>query len=199
MNTESLSFWQRFGQFMQDFIIPISELLSSWVVPGLILTIITYAYLRRVKVYEVFVEGAKEGFATAVMIIPYLVTIFVAIALFRSSGALAFISNAVGMIVPASVFPPEIIMMSFMKPMSGSGARGLMIDVFSQYGVDSYAGFLASAIQGSTETTFYVIAVYLGAVGVKNGRYIVAVGLTAEFVAIFVAVTLSWFWWNLGK
>src|SRR5688500_17739100 len=103
MNTESLSFWQKFGRFMQDFIIPISELLSSWIVPGLILFIVTYAYVRRVKVYEVFVEGAKEGFATAVMIIPYLVTIFVAIALFRSSGALAYISDAVAMVIPASV------------------------------------------------------------------------------------------------
>ncbi|MGI8907262.1 MAG: spore maturation protein [Candidatus Sumerlaeaceae bacterium] len=177
----------------------ISEVLSSWIVPALILFIITYAYFRKVKVYEVFVEGAKDGFSTAVMIIPYLVTIFAAIALFRAGGALEIISNVVATVIAPTILPPEVIMMSFMKPMSGSGARGLMIDVFNQYGVDSYPGFLASAIQGSTETTFYVIAVYFGAVGVKNARHTIAVGLIAEFVAITVAVVLSYLWWNVGK
>jgi spore maturation protein B len=176
----------------------IAEAISSWLVPLLILFIILYAYTKKVKVYEVFVEGAKEGFSTAVMIIPYLVTIFAAIALFRASGALDAVSRVVGHVLSATIMPPEIIMMCFLKPMSGSGARGLMVDVFNQYGVDSYPGFLASAIQGSTETTFYVIAVYFGAVGVKNGRYTVAVGLFAEFVAILIAVIISYIWWHPG-
>lgn len=177
----------------------IAEAFSSWIVPCLILFIVMYAYVKKVKVYEVFVEGAKEGFSTAVMIIPYLVTIFAAIALFRASGALDAVSHVIGKVISATVLPPEIIMMCFLKPMSGSGARGLMVDVFNQYGVDSYPGFVASAIQGSTETTFYVIAVYFGAVGVKNGRHTVVVGLFAEFVAIVIAITISYIWWHTSK
>lgn len=177
----------------------IAEVFSSWIVPFLILFIVLYAYVRGVKVYEVFVEGAREGFTTAVMIIPYLVAIFMAIALFRASGALNFIAGGIGYIISPSLMPTEILMMSMMKPMSGSGARGLMVDAFSRYGVDSYPGFLASAIQGSTETTFYVIAVYFGAVGVKNGRYVVGVGLAAEFIAVAVAVTLTYIWWQTSR
>jgi spore maturation protein B len=177
-------------------IIPWSELLSSWIVPALILFVVTYAYIKKVRVYEVFVEGAKEGFDTAVMIIPYLVAIFAAIALFRASGALDFLGSAVGNIISPSVLPPEVLIMSLMKPMSGSGARGMMLDVFSRYGVDSYPGFLASAVQGSTETTFYVIAVYFGAIGVKNTRYTIGVGLAAEVVAVVVGVVCSVIYWR---
>src|SRR5689334_8163925 len=131
----------------------ISELTSGWMIPLLILFIVSYAYVRKVKVYEVFVEGAKEGFGVAEMIIPYLIAIFAAIALFRASGALEYVAKAFAAIIAPSVMPAEVLMMSLIKPMSGSGARGLMVDVFSQYGVDSYPAFLASAVQGSTETT----------------------------------------------
>jgi len=174
----------------------VSESVSSWVIPFIVLFVVLFSYARKVRVYEVFIEGAKEGFQVAVMIIPYLVAIFMAIALFRSSGALKFVGEWAGHIIPTSVMPTEVLMMALLKPMSGSGARGLMIDAFNQYGVDSYAGFLASAIQGSTETTFYVIAVYFGAVGIKNGRYVVTVGLIAEFVAVTLAVILSWLWFH---
>jgi spore maturation protein SpmB len=174
----------------------ISESVSSWVIPFIVLGVVLFSYARKVRVYEVFIEGAKEGFQVAVMIIPYLVAIFMAIALFRSSGALAYVGNLAGYVLPTSIMPTEVLMMALLKPMSGSGARGLMIDAFNQYGVDSYAGFLASAIQGSTETTFYVIAVYLGAVGIKNGRYVVTVGLIAELVAVTAAVILSCLWWR---
>lgn len=177
----------------------ISELTSSWMIPLIILFVVTYAYARRVKVYEVFVEGAKEGFGVAVLIIPYLIAIFAAIALFRASGALEFVAGAFGSIVSPQAMPAEILMMALIKPMSGSGARGLMMDVFNQYGVDSYPGFLASAIQGSTETTFYVIAVYFGSVNVRNTRYTVGVGLLAEVVAVVVATVLSYLYWNSGQ
>lgn len=171
--------------------------LSSWIVPLLILFVVCYGYARGVKVYETFVDGAKEGFTTAVMIIPYLVAIFAAIALFRASGAMTYLANVVGLVISPAFLPPEVIMMSMMKPLSGSGARGLMVDVFHVYGVDSYPGFLASAIQGSTETTFYVLAVYFGAVGVKKTRYTLPVGLAAEFIAILISVVLGYFWYRM--
>ena len=174
----------------------ISEALSSWLVLGIILFVVLYGYARGVKVYEVFVEGAKEGFQTAVTIIPYLVAIFMAIALFQASGTMDLIGRLAKFVVNPDVFPPNVIMMSLMKPLSGSGARALMLEVFSSDGVDSYSGFLASAINGSTETTFYVIAVYFGSVGVKKARHTVAVGLLAETVAVVVAVAACWVWWQ---
>lgn len=174
----------------------ISEMTSGWMIPLLILFVVCYAYARKVKVYEVFVEGAKEGFNVAIMIIPYLIAIFAAIALFRASGALNFVAGAFGAIVAPAVMPAEVLMMALIKPMSGSGARGLMLDVFNNYGVDSYSGFLASAVQGSTETTFYVVAVYFGSVGIRNTRYTVGVGLFAELVAVVVSTILSYLYWQ---
>lgn len=177
----------------------ISEMTSGWMIPLIILFVVGYAYLRKVRVYEVFVEGAKEGFDVAVMIIPYLIAIFAAIALFRASGALDYVARAFAQIVAPSVMPAEVFMMALVKPMSGSGARGLMMDVFNQYGVDSYPGFLASAVQGSTETTFYVVAVYFGAVNVRNTRYTIGVGLFAEFVAVAVSTFLAYLYFQTGQ
>lgn len=174
----------------------ISEMTSGWMIPLIILFIVTYAYARRVKVYEAFVEGAKEGFDVAVMIIPYLIAIFAAIALFRASGALDYVAAAFAQIVAPKVMPAEVFMMALLKPMSGSGARGLMMDVFGQYGVDSYPGFLASAVQGSTETTFYVVAVYFGAINVRNTRYTIGVGLMAEFIAVVVSSMLAFLYFQ---
>lgn len=174
----------------------ISELASSWLVLGIILFVVAYAYVKKVRVYETFVEGAKEGFDVAKMIIPYLVAIFAAISIFRASGALEYVARAFGAIVSPSVMSAEVLMMSLIKPMSGGGARGVMVDVFNVYGVDSYQGFLASAIQGSTETTFYVIAVYFGAIGVRNTRYTIGIGLFAELVAVTTATILSYLYWN---
>ncbi len=172
---------------------------SSWIVPALFLIIVIYGYLKKVAVYEVFIEGAKEGFTTAINIIPYLVAIFAAIALFQASGAMKFVADTVALIVSPAVMPSDVLLMALIKPLSGSGARGFMLDIFQRFGVDSYAGFLASTIQGSTETTFYVIAVYFGAVGVKNARYTVAVGLIAELVAVVVSIALSYMWWHAGR
>lgn len=174
----------------------ISEMTSGWMIPLIILFIVGYAYARRVKVYEAFVEGAKEGFDVAVMIIPYLIAIFAAIALFRASGALDYVAAAFAQIVAPQVMPAEVFMMALLKPMSGSGARGLMMDVFGQYGVDSYPGFLASAVQGSTETTFYVVAVYFGAINVRNTRYTIGVGLMSEFIAVVVSTMLAFLYFQ---
>ncbi len=167
------------------------ELINSWVIPLTFLFIVSYAYARKIKVYEVFVEGAKEGFNVAVMIIPYLVVILSAIAIFRVSGAMNLVANAIGYLIPPSLVPPDIILLSLVKPLSGSAARGVMLDIFSRYGVDSMQGFMASVIQGSTETTFYVVAVYYGAIGVKNTRHTIPAGLTGEFTGIVVSIILA--------
>jgi spore maturation protein B len=176
-----------------------ADLANNWVVPLLFLFIVIYGWARKVKMYEVFVEGAKEGFNVAVMIIPYLVAILCAIAIFRSSGALDFVAKLIGYVISPKAMPPEAVMLSLIKPLSGSGARGFMLDIFQRYGVDSYPGFLASAIQGSTETTFYVCAVYFGAVGVKQTRHTIPVGLFAEFVAIVVSVFVASLWYQAPK
>lgn len=167
------------------------ELINSWVIPMIFLFIVAYAYSRRVKVYEVFVEGAKEGFNVAVMIIPYLVVILCSIAIFRASGAMDLLARGIGYFLPPSIVPSDIILLSLVKPLSGSAARGVMLDIFSRYGVDSMPGFMASVIQGSTETTFYVVAVYFGSIGVKNPRHTIAAGLTGEFTGIVVSIILA--------
>lgn len=173
---------------------------SNWIIPFVILAIVAYGYARKVKVYEVFVEGAKEGFTTGVMIIPYLVVILMAIAVFRTSGCMDFLAyNVIGRIVPDTIFPPDAVIMSLLKPLSGSGARGIMVEIFQRYGPDSFQGFMASTIQGSTETTFYVIAVYYGAIGVKRMRHTVGVGLLAEVVAVVCSVVLTNIWFHFMK
>ena len=173
-----------------------SNLVNNWIIPLLFLFIVVYGYSRRVKVYEVFVDGAKEGFTTAVMIIPYLVVILSAIAIFRASGSMDWLAMQIGKVIPASVFPPDCILLTMMKPLSGSGARGIMVDIFQRHGVDSFPGFLASTIQGSTETTFYVIAVYYGAIGVKRTRHTITAGLLGEATAVTVAVILANAWFG---
>ncbi|MGC8841191.1 MAG: spore maturation protein [Candidatus Sumerlaeaceae bacterium] len=172
---------------MKEFV----ELINSWVIPLIFLFIIAYGYARRVKVYEVFVEGAKEGFNVGVMIIPYLVVILCAIAIFRASGAMDMLARAIAYFLPPAVVPSDVILLALVKPLSGSAARGVMLDIFARYGVDSLPGFMASVIQGSTETTFYVVAVYFGAIGVKNPRHTIAAGLTGEFTGIVVSIILA--------
>ncbi len=173
-----------------------ANLFNSLVIPGLFVFIVVFGLIRRVRVYEAFVEGAKEGFSTAVSIIPYLVVILVAISLFRSGGCLDLLNQAFAKVIPPEFFPPECISLALMKPLSGGGARGIMLDIFQTQGVDSFAGYLASVIQGSTETTFYVIAVYFGAVGIRRTRHAVPVGLAAEFVAVVASVLLANYFWN---
>jgi spore maturation protein B len=173
-----------------------ANLFNSLVIPGLFVFIVMFGLMRRVRVYEVFVEGAKEGFTTAVSIIPYLVVILVAIGLFRAGGCLDYLNGMFSKVIPAEYFPPECISLAMMKPLSGGGARGIMLDIFQTKGVDSFAGYLASVIQGSTETTFYVLAVYFGAVGIRRTRHAVPVGLAAEFVAVVASVLLANYFWN---
>ncbi|MDQ1315231.1 MAG: hypothetical protein QG662_1340 [Pseudomonadota bacterium] len=172
-----------------------SSVLSNVLLFGLIATFLLMAVRRRVNAYEAFVEGAKEGFHTAVTIIPYLVAMLVAIAVFRASGALDLLMGGLRGAVLGLGFDARWIdglPTALMKPFSGSGARAMMIDTMQAHGADSFAGRLASIVQGSTETTFYVLAVYFGAVGIKRVRHAVACGLIADVAGILAAIGMAY-------
>lgn len=172
-----------------------SSILSNVVLFGIVVVFLLMAVKRRVNAYEAFVEGAKEGFHTAVTIIPYLVAMLVAIAVFRASGALDLLMDAVRAAVHGAGFDArwvDALPTALMKPFSGSGARAMMIDAMQAHGADSFAGRLASIVQGSTETTFYVLAVYFGAVGIKRVRHAVACGLIADLAGILAAIGVAY-------
>lgn len=149
-----------------------------------------YAALRRVKVYEEFVEGAKDGFKTSVMIVPYLVAILVAIGMFREAGGIEMITKAIRPALDAVGFPSELVPMALVRPLSGSGTLGLFSDIVKEFGPDSLLARIAGTIYGSTETTFYVIAVYFGAVGIKRTRHAVPAGLIADAVGIIASIII---------
>jgi spore maturation protein B len=167
---------------------------AIFVLPAMIVGLPLWGLIKRVKVYEEFVEGAKEGFRVAVMIIPYLVAILFAIGMFRASGALDFLTDALRPILSAIGFPPEVLPMAIIRPLTGSGSAAIVADMIQTYGEDSILVKIAGVMFGSTETTFYVIAVYFGAVNVKKTRHAVPAGLTADFAAMLFAVYLvQWF------
>jgi spore maturation protein SpmA len=177
-----------------------SSILSNVLLFGIIATFLLMAVRRRVNAYEAFVEGAKEGFHTAVTIIPYLVAMLVAIAVFRASGALDLLMGAARSAVLGLGFDARWIdglPTALMKPFSGSGARAMMIDTMQTHGADSFAGRLASIVQGSTETTFYVLAVYFGAVGIKRVRHAVACGLIADVAGILAAIGMAYLFFGV--
>lgn len=170
-------------------------LIGSLVIFGVIVLFVAAGAWRRINVYETFVEGAKEGFQVAVTIIPYLIAILAAISVFRSTGCMDFviagIAAAVGAMGLNTDFVPALPV-GLMKTLSGSGARGLMIDVMKTYGVESFQGRLAAIIQGSTETTFYVLAVYFGSVNIRKTRYALACGLFADAVGLVGAILVGY-------
>ena len=151
-----------------------------------------YAALRKVKVYEEFVEGAKEGFQVSVMIIPYLVAILVAIGMFRAAGGIEMLSTVLKPALDFVHFPTELVPMCLVRPLSGSGTLGLFTDLVKQFGPDSLIARTGGTIYGSTETTFYVIAVYFGAVNVRRTRHAVPAGLIADAVGIIASVYVCW-------
>lgn len=163
-------------------------LLSAFVIPLILVGFPLYGLYKRVPVYESFVEGAKEGFAVAVRIIPYLVAILFAIGMFRASGAMDFLVVALSPVLSLIGFPVEVLPMAIVRPLTGSGSAGLVVDMVNEYGEDSLFVKMAAVMFGSTETTFYVIAVYFGAVNIKRTRHAVAAGLTADAAAALVAV-----------
>ncbi|HEY5607763.1 MAG TPA: nucleoside recognition domain-containing protein [Alphaproteobacteria bacterium] len=164
--------------------------ISPWIIPLLMAGMLAYGWAKRVPVYEVFAEGAREGFAVAVRIIPYLVAILVAIAMLRASGTLDAFVRAVTPLTAPLGLPAEAVPMAVLRPLTGSGAYAVLADLLKDpsIGPDSYIGYLASTIQGSTETTFYTIAVYFGAVGVKRVRHTLAAALLADIAAIAASV-----------
>jgi spore maturation protein SpmA len=172
-----------------------SSLLSNFLLLLLVVVFIGGAALKRVNVYDAFIGGAKEGFATAVRIIPYLVAMLVGIAVLRASGALDLLMNAIRFVVAGIGWDTRFVdgvPTALMKTLSGSGARGMMIDTMKTQGADSFAGHLVSVIQGSTETTFYVLAVYFGSVGIKHTRHAVQCGLFADLVGFIAAVAVAY-------
>ena len=172
-----------------------SSILSNVLLFGIIVVFLLMAVKRRINAYEAFVEGAKEGFHTAVTIIPYLVAMLVAIGVFRASGALDLLMDALRAAVHGAGFDArwvDAMPTALMKPFSGSGARAMMIDTMQTHGADSFAGRLASIVQGSTETTFYVLAVYFGAVGIRRVRHAVACGLIADVAGILAAIGMAY-------
>jgi spore maturation protein SpmB len=170
-------------------------LYSSFVSNALLFTIITgfifAGVRRRINVFDTFIEGAKEGFTTAVMIIPYLVAMLVGIAVLRASGALDMLTDGVAWLFASLGLPTDFVAAlptAFMKPLSGSGARGMMVDAINTYGADSFVARVASTIQGATDTTFYILAVYFGSVGISKTRYAAAAGLAADLVGVIAAI-----------
>lgn len=166
------------------------NLISAWAIPAILAFIPLYAYMKKVPVYESFTEGAKDGFSTAIGIIPPLVGMMVAISVFRASGALDFILSWFAPLFRLWEIPPEVLPLGLLRPLTGSGSLAYTTDLIRTYGPDSMIGRMASTIQGSTDTTLYVIAVYFGAVGIRNGRYALKVGLFSDFVGFAAAIAV---------
>lgn len=164
--------------------------LSILAVPLLVITIVGFAAVRRVKVYEEFVDGAKEGFTTAVRIIPYLVGMLVAIGMFRASGAMDFFTSLLSPLTTAVGLPGEVFPLAVVRNLSGSGSLGLMTDLAKTHGPDSFIGKLAGVMMGSHETTFYVLAVYFGSVGISKVRHAALAGIFADIISVIASVVL---------
>ena len=171
---------------------------SSWTLALILVGIPVYGWLKGVKVYEAFVEGAKEGFQVAIRIIPYLVAILATVGAFRAAGAMDAVARAIGPITGRLGLPAEVVPMAIVRPLSGGGALGILGSIFATPGLgpDSYAGRLASVLQGSTETTFYVLSVYCGAVGIVRYRHALAAGLCADATGIIASVVIARLLWG---
>ncbi len=183
----------------KDKLTEYSNFAAAFVLLSIITAFILMAVKNRVNVYDSFIEGAKEGFQVAVGIIPYLVAILVAIGMFRASGALDLLTDGIRYLVGltgANTDFVDALPTAFMKPLSGSGARGMMIETMKIHGADSFLGRLSCVIQGSTDTTFYILAVYFGSVNISNTRYAVLCGLFADFVGITAAILLGYMFFH---
>jgi spore maturation protein SpmA len=190
----SLIIWY-FSIIPQEQIGVVSSVASNVILFSIIISFIGLALVRRINVYESFIEGAKEGFWIAIKIIPYLVAILVAIGVFRTSGAMDFVIDGIGWTIAQLGFNTDFVPAlptAFMKPLSGAGARGMMVDAMNTFGADSFVGRLASTFQGSTDTTFYVLAVYFGSVSIRKTRYAVTCGLIADFAGIIAAIFIAY-------
>ena len=161
---------------------------SSLAIPLIILTIVIYGLAEKIKIFDVFLEGAKEGIDIVVSIFPTLIGLFVAIGALRSSGVLDFVISIISPFLNKVNFPTEIMPLALIRPISGSSSMAVATDIMKTYGVDSRLGVMAAVIMGATETTFYTIAVYSASVGIKNTRFVLVASLIADFVGILVSV-----------
>ena len=188
-----------FSTLEQEQITTISALVSNVILFSIITGFILSGFIKKINVYEAFIEGAVDGFKTAVKIIPYLVAILVAIGVFRASGAMDWLLSGFSWVIAQLGLNTDFIPAmptALMKPLSGSGARGMMVDAMTTYGADSFVGRLASVFQGATDTTFYILAVYFGSVGIKNTRYAVVCGLLADLAGILAAIFLGYLFFH---
>ena len=184
-----------FGQLDKDQMNIVSTSVANILLMTIIVAFVLAGMKHHINVYDAFVEGAKEGFTTAVRIIPYLVAILVAIGLFRASGAMDMLINGVATLVKALGGNSDFVgalPTALMKPLSGSGARGMMVDAMTTYGADSFVGRLSCIFQGSTDTTFYILAVYFGSVGIRNMRHAVPCGLLADLTGVIAAIGIAY-------
>ncbi len=184
-----------FSTISQEQINTISSVSGNLILFGIIISFIVLAFYKKINVYETFIEGAQDGFMIAVKIIPYLVAILVAVGLFRASGAMDYLVGGIGKIfavMGADTSFVDALPTAFMKPLSGSGARGMMVDTMKQYGADSFAGRLSCIFQGASDTTFYIIAVYFGSVSIKKTRYAITCGLIADLAGAIAAILIAY-------
>ena len=165
--------------------------ISIYAIPVMILGIVLTGIIKKIKVYEVFCEGAKEGFTTAVRIIPFLVAMLVAIGIFRASGSIDWMVKILDPILSKIGMPGEVLPLAIMRPLSGGGANGILVDLMKTHGADSLIGRMAATMSGSTETTFYVLAVYFGAVSIRKTRHAVTAGLLADVAGLLTSVWVS--------
>jgi len=168
------------------------NIISPWIIPSLLLSLLTFGYVRGVAIYESFIDGARDGFEIAVRIIPFLVAILVAIGMFRASGAMDLLVGPIGSITSSIGLPIDALPMAILRPLSGSGSYGILASTIQDpaIGPDSYTGYLVSTLQGSTETTFYVLAVYFGAIQIRRIRHALAAGLLADVAGIAAAIVI---------
>lgn len=161
------------------------------IIPILIGSIVVYGMIKKVKVYECFIEGAKDGLKVCFNIYPYLLAMLIAVGVFRESGALGYFINIVKPVVKFIGLPPEVVPLVMVKPLSGSGAQGIFMDILNRYGADTYIGLVASIIIGSTETIFYTLTVYFGAINIKKIRHTLWAAIMADLTAVVAAVTIA--------
>ena len=188
-----------FSKLSQEEIQTYSSFFANFILLTVIVSFLLSGVIKRINVYDAFIEGAKDGFKTAVMIIPYLVAILVAIGCFRASGAMTVLVDWVTQAVAAMGFDTEWVgslPTALMKPLSGSGSRGMMVDAMNTFGADSFVGRVSSCLQGATDTTFYILAVYFGSVGVKKTRYAVPFALFADVVGSIAAIMVAYFFFG---
>lgn len=187
------------GSLGRDELGVYSTLIANVLLFSIILTFILWGVWKRINVYDAFIEGAKEGFTTAVRIIPYLVAFLVGIAVFRTSGAMDLLVNGIGWVVGLFGVDTSFVgalPTALMKSLSGSGANGLMIDTMKQYGADSFVGRMSCVARGASDTTFYILAVYFGSVGITKTRNAVTCGLIADLAGIIAAIVVSYFFFS---